>query len=414
MTDDLDQVETPVTEIKGERIQKPELPAEKQPNSLSRLTARGKKWLDDLAGRFRKEEEPPNDILTQMSKLTPEDIMAMQQPVAEPKEPFVPQEGTDDLNKWDNFSEEKTTGKEQQMEEYRPLRAGETFEGGMPTLNLPTEQTAFYSQVREMYGDRLAGGKWSNVYSAGEDSVAKVFNEPNSAFSYFEVEFMRKMNGAGGLPVFEGAIVNGYKMEKIKGRKVSEIIQEKMDKIEKQIREMRQNPTHHGIKSSDTLSGINEEKVAVIQEDLEHRAMVGMLTKDQGQQLLDKVAEYHVRGQRVHGDLVTAKGWENIMITESGEVRIVDTEWEKIGDQTPQQELESLYKALAFKFGIKGLTLPQTISDQEAEIGLQNFKDSVSELFEKDEIGKISGISTSTIEAKQSVDGKILIRPKKS
>lgn len=264
------------------------------------------------------------------------------------------------------------------VEELRPLIKGEFFDGNMVVLS-SEDTNKFYKKAEELYGPVIGSGKWSVVLDAGENSVAKLFNQPDSRYAAYEFVFMKRFGGKASLPEFRGATVNGFGLEKIKGNTISSLV----------------NRATEGAVSEQYKEKLN-----------------GLLSKEQAQNILDQVAEYHKITSRVHGDLVTSKGPENIMIDEAGKVRILDTEWEKIGSQTPQSELTQMHSWLTTNFGIEGLTMPETISDEEAENGLNSFLDEVDEMLVMDSVfrNRVIGFKEDAPEVKVAEDGGILIR----
>jgi len=294
-------------------------------------TEKGRNWLAKLWGRT---EEAPREVLKEVGDAPDieeelvSSVDALSQPTA----------GNSDKEKTEIFS---------------PLAKGEFLKGNMPTLS-GEDATKFYEKAEEIYGPVIGSGKWCTVLDSG-DNVAKLFNQPDHPYSYYEFVFMKRFGGKAGLPDFKGATVNGYGLEKINGR---------------------------------TLSSLINEATKGFTPDQYRERLGGVISREQAQQLLDNVAEYHRITQRVHGDLATSKGLENIILDEEEKIRIIDTEWEKIGTQTPQSELENLHSWLTNNFKIEGLNLPQTISDEAAEEGLRQFKEEVNDMIVRDSVFK--------------------------
>lgn len=223
----------------------------------------------------------------------------------------------------------------------RELERNGFLQGNMPIV---AENEAISKILQEqIYGEVIGSGKWSYVLDAGEDRVAKIFVHPENIHSCYEFEFMHRYGGKAGLPEFIGATVNGYVMEKIEGK---------------------------------TLKYLIDSATYGLEPDRIMDAIKNIMSKDQAQQLLYTVAEYHWTTGRVHGDLANYK---NIIIEESGGVRIIDTGWERVGSQTPELELSNLHLWLTDNVGIEGLTIPTTISNEESILGIQRFKDEVEQ-----------------------------------
>lgn len=271
-------------------------------------------------------------------------------------------------------SEEKSdTGNKEEQTEFRQLKPGEALEGEMPVLS--QEDTIKYNRVVEtLYGRPVDNGKWSTILDSGDGFVTKIFNQPNSTSAACESVFMSRFGGRAGLPKVIGVVPNGYKMEKIVGVKLSSLITAK-------------------IKNGNLGT---ESKV---------------ISNEQAQQLLNTVAEYHKVTNRVHGDLATAKGTDNIMVAENGEIRILDTEWERIGTQTPESELRDLYDFLTRNLGLGELNLPSTITAEEASVGLNRFKDEVNSMLTRDDVHRHNVVKINgSMEVKLSDSGEVLVR----
>ncbi len=224
--------------------------------------------------------------------------------------------------------------------EWRVVEKGFVADGNMIILPFGESQKV---DLRSLHGDELGSGKWSVVFDDGPDNISKVFKDAQSFYACCEFVFMKRYGGKAGLPEFRGATINGYVAEKIKGFTLEQMM----------------------------LNGTSDAENSI-------------LSRDQAQSLLDTIAEYHRVTGRVHGDLVTAKGPENIMIDENGKVRLLDTEWERVGLQTPELELRDMSKWLFEKFGFGDLVVPETISDQAARANLDNFLAEVEQMTVRD------------------------------
>jgi hypothetical protein len=136
-----------------------------------------------------------------------------------------------------------------------------------------------------------------------------------------------------------------------------------------------------------------------------------ILSREQAQELLDKVVEFHKGTGRVHGDLAH---FDDVIVDSYGKIRLTDPEWERIGEQTPSQELASLYEFFTKFAGYKDLVLPETISDEESRKNLDNFE---REVVEKVEINPLIGSSIlkfkdQEVDIKIGDDGTVLVKKK--
>ncbi len=127
---------------------------------------------------------------------------------------------------------------------------------------------------------------------------------------------------------------------------------------------------------------INKAVMGITTEEIP-AALKNLLTTEQAQELLNLIADFHKTTRRVHGDLGK---FDDVIITREGKVRLIDPEWERIGNQTPQGELESTYRFLANNLGIGDLKMPETISEEEAARGLSEFKAGVLDRIELDPV----------------------------
>jgi hypothetical protein len=270
-------------------------------------------------------------------------------------------------------------------ENFRPIEKGESFPGGMPLL-LGQDAMKFGQQAESLYGGDGSGrGKWGEVFLSGEKAT-KIFAQPNNLLNAFDLEFIRKYGGIAGLPKFIGVVPNGYQMERFKGESLANLVNQEFNK-------------DRDIKIS------NEEKWARI------------LSREQAQELLNRVAEFHKGTGRLHGDL---SHWDDIIVEPDGKIRLTDPEWEKIGDQTPHQELAGLYEFFTEKAGYKDLILPETISDDESRINLEKFKKEVVEKVDIEQSSfaklgsEITGCKDQQIGVKIGDDGTVLVKKSSS
>lgn len=236
----------------------------------------------------------------------------------------------------------------------RHLAPGEVFEGDMPIILDWGTAELIRAKARELYGEEIGHGKFGTVYGTETDAT-KVFHDPGRFTATCEAIFAKRFSGKAGLPRFIGVVPNGYKMERIIGRTLNDLIQGVYN---------AQNPNRYGS----------------IEVDFKN-----MLTPAQGQQILDRVAEFHRETGRVHGDLGKP---QNIFLTAEG-VRFIDPEWERVDGLTPQQELDGMYEYLTSAIGLQDLKKPETISTEDAERNLDDFRQEVHNMLEKDQVGKI-------------------------
>lgn len=266
----------------------------------------------------------------------------------------------------------------EEIQEFRQLNKGESFDDN-PILLDESNTREFYKICTNYYGEVIGEGKWSVVTKLREGDAFKFYKQQDNILSLYDLVFMSRYGGQAGLPEFRGFVPNGYQMEAIDG-----------ETLEKKYRRISRSNTE-----------MDEEF---------RQAMHKLMSPEQAQDLLNKVAEYHRVTGRIHGDLATTKGYENIMITADGEVRIIDTEWERLGDQTPQGELRGLFDLLTNNLGIQGLQLPQTISAEEAEANLAAFKQEVrEELIFNSAHTSVIGFKGNSLQVKVEDDGLILV-----
>ena len=157
-------------------------------------------------------------------------------------------------------------------ENFRPIEKGENFPGGMPIL-VGEDKAKFDEQAETLYGgEGEAHGKWGRVLFSN-DKATKIFYQPNNLLNAFDLEFTRKYGEVAGLPKFEGVVPNGYQMERFKGESLGKLINKEFDKD-------------------------YYDKRFTAKEKIQR-----VISKEQAQELLDKIAEFHKGTGRVHGDL---------------------------------------------------------------------------------------------------------------
>jgi hypothetical protein len=232
------------------------------------------------------------------------------------------------------------------------LKPGEVFEGGMPFVTDEAKRT-YEKQMLERYGEPVSEGKYGSVYVDKEIGIAyKVFKDPRDTTNAYEVEFMREYGGKDSLPKFEGVTVNGYAMEAISGESIKSLLDKKSD-------ELKSPPQYAGI-----------YKIY----DSEVRRQI--VTLEVAQKIIDSLAEFHIVTGRPHAD---ALDWSNFMITEEGEIAILDPNWQMVGhgvdgngsrivwedvgsvfNTTPYEELFGMHSSFKYVDGYE-LRLPNTI-----------------------------------------------------
>jgi hypothetical protein len=319
-----------------------------------------------------KIEENPRVVIEELASLDEEEIAtdATLSNELEPETEIL--EENEEQNEQEDNEVEQTKEEEK---EFEPLTTENTFDQ-MPILS-GEEQAAFNKGAIEMYGEIKGRGKWSTVLIDNEDITAtKIYNRPDLLLNAYDAVFMSRFGGKAGLPNFEGFVPNGYKMEAIDGMRLLDMLNNKKNDLETQDNSV---------------------------------AMKNLLTTEQAQAILSLTADYHKETGRVHGDLTTTKGMENIMFQDDGTPRLVDTEWERIGDQTPQSELEGLHEFFSKNMEIKNLKKPTTIGDEEAQRNLDNFEKEVEEMIERDSVYKNRIIKFKDQKAEFKVeDGQLL------
>jgi len=261
---------------------------------------------------------------------------------------------------------------------FRPIKRGESFPGGMPILT-GENKASFNKQVGMLYGgDGEAHGKWGRV-SLSRDKATKIFYQPDNLLNVFALEFMRKYEGVAGLPKFEGVVPNGYQMERLKGKSLGKLINTEFDR------------------DYDNKKSTTKEKLQRV------------ISREQAQELLDRIAEFHKGTGRVHGDL---GHFDNVVIDPEGKIRLIDCEWERIGNQTPASELQSVYEYLTEECGFSDLSLPETISSEEASANLERFMKEVIEKVEMDPVigPKVLKYKDQKVDIKISENGEIQVK----
>lgn len=261
---------------------------------------------------------------------------------------------------------------------FHPIEKGESFTGSMPLL-IGVEKTMFEKQLETLYGgDGKESGKWGEVFLSG-NKATKIFYQPDNLLNIFDMEFIRKYGGVAGLPKFIGVVPNGYQMERLKGESLGKLVNTELDR-----------------------DYYNKEFTS--KEKLQR-----VISKEQGQELLNKIVEFHKETRRVHGNLGKL---DNIIIDSLGKIRLIDPEWEKIGDQTPGGELKDTFLYLTQEYGFTGLTLSGTISDNEAKDGLKEFTQSVIAKVEMNPVigSKIIKFKDQKVDLRMTENGEIMVR----
>lgn len=180
------------------------------------------------------------------------------------------------------------------------------------------------------------------------------------------------------MPKFIGVVPNGYQMERFHGTSLARLVN----------------------KAFNTNTDKTKTSSQIWKE---------ILSPNQAQSLLDRLAEFHKGTGRVHGDM---GHWDDIVVEPDGNIRITDPEWERIGDQTPHGELQGLFDFFKDK-GYSDLSLPETIPDEAAAKNLDDFKLEVLENLDIDPVfHKISKYKDQKIDVKISDDGQVLISEK--
>ena len=172
---------------------------------------------------------------------------------------------------------------------------------------------------------------------------------------------------------------DGYQMERFKGESLGTLIRQELDK----------DFYKHEFTTQQKLQRV--------------------ISKEQAQELLDRIAEFHKGTKRVHGDL---GHMDDVIIDNQGKLRLTDPEWERIADQTPSGELQGVYDYLTKEGGFTDLVLPETISDEEARLGLAQFIDEVKQKVKMDPVigFKVLKVKDSQVEIKTSEAGDIFVK----
>lgn len=263
-------------------------------------------------------------------------------------------------------------------EDPRPIEKGENFPGGMPIL-VGEDKAKFDEQAETLYGgEGEAHGKWGRVLFSN-DKATKIFYQQNNLLNAFDLEFTRKYGGVAGLPKFEGVVPNGYQMERFRGESLGKLINTEFDRD-------------------------YYDKRFTAKEKIQR-----VISKEQAQELLDKIAEFHKGTGRVHGDLGHL---DDVVIDSEGRIRLTDPEWERIGSQTPSSELKGIYDYLTENAGYNDLILPETITDEEADKNLIDFMNSVILKVEMDPVvgSKITKFKDQEVDVKIAEDGQVLVK----
>jgi len=324
---------------------------------VKELTKKGKEWFKD---KWEKVTSKPREVLNDINISVPKTI----------EDTYL----VDTTEKTNTFPKIP----EYLKENFRPLEKGESFEGGMPIVK-GEDAAKLRKQEEILYGGEGKGnGKWGTVFLSGEKAT-KIFNQPESILNAYDLAFVKKYGGVAGMPKFIGVVPNGYQMERFHGESLAKLVDGAFDK-----------EANRSKKSSEVWGGI--------------------LSPVQAQELLNKVAEFHKGTGRVHGDM---GHWDDIIIDPEGKIQITDPEWERIGDQNPHGELQSLYDFFKGQ-GYTDLNLPETIPDDIAAKNLDDFKREVMENLVIDPVfHRIDRYKDQTVEVKISEGDQVLVSEKK-
>ncbi len=247
----------------------------------------------------------------------------------------------------------KTINTETRIAMRQKLPWNKTLPGNMPIVSLSEAQSRLNLRRQEMLGKPIENGKSAYIFECG-DIAQKIFKRPDDLSAIFEVAFMEKFGGKAGIPEFKGVLVNGYGMELIRGKTIAQMMK-------------------------DAPGGDYGQ----------------VITTDQGQKLLNLVAEFHHTTQRVHGDLSTTKGPENFIIDLKGNIHILDIPCSRIKSE-PQKELSDLHAWLTNTLKVPNLKLPSTIKDGISEQTIAKFEDEIMSQIKRDKADFIIGIEGAT------------------
>lgn len=262
-------------------------------------------------------------------------------------------------------------------ESYIPLTGDLAFFDAMPLTSDWETTEALRKLAPTLYGERLGSGKFGTVYGkeSDRDTVTKLAHNPHAPASIYEAEFIRRFGGQAGLPTFEGFVPNGYKMEKLQG-----------------------------ISLQDRLTPYMQAR----NPEEQNEALKNLLSKDEAQKLLDRIAEFHRITGRVHGDLFKP---ENIFITPDGDIRLIDPDWLQAESYPPEHELTAYYDYCTKALGIEGLTQPETISAELAEQNFANFTAEVrSKLVQSKSSSDVEGYKENGRKVRLGEEDSILVQ----
>jgi len=238
-----------------------------------------------------------------------------------------------------------------------------------PEIQTIRQEKLIYPKTEEFINKENQGsiksvseGKWGKVYLV-ENEAVKVFMR-DSPYNSYELEFYRLFGGQATIPEFKGELASskdlpsgGFVMERIKGETLEDLVNKRTAGWTAEIRDP------NGLGFIDNSVDIND-------------LIRGTLTKDQAQQALNDLAEFHRVTGRAHGDLGQTK---DIIVEEvTGRLRFIDPEWERFGDQTPQGEMDSFHNYMERLCG-EELVKPETISAEEQTRRLGKFFDSIGD-----------------------------------
>lgn len=257
-----------------------------------------------------------------------------------------------------------------ELDNFRPILPGETFEGAMPILPRWEDAETFRDIAAELYGELRGHGRYGDVYIQG-DRATKIFREPTLLSNIYEAEFSRHYGGRAGLPQHYGVIPNGYQMETIRGKTLMQIFQEAgWGRDDVKFQQMRRT----------------------------------IFTQEKAQSLIDLIAEFHHVTGRAHGDLA----WlNNIILDDNGSIRLLDPVWGERFVNNPEEELGGMYRWVTNVLEAKEIKLPQTISQEESNQRVKEFIQEVENILVKDESNKIIGLKGTKVKIK-AVDNQVL------
>jgi hypothetical protein len=248
-----------------------------------------------------------------------------------------------------------------QPENFRSIKAGEAFLGSMPILKDIDKED--FLKFQSTYGDISSIRKYEAVHHRDATRETIFFDDPKSIKAAYEMEFAKRHGGKAGLPKFMGVVPHGYQLERIQGKSLQELI----DDLQKKYRNEPDNARTRKQKNQDFRK---------------------LLTKEQGQELLEELAKYHKEtGQTHSGEL----DYDNIFITDDDHIKLGHSEFRDATTfkLTPEMEMKNKRKWLRKSFGIKTSNVA-TIKTREAKEKAREFKKEVEKklIFAKKRFGR--------------------------